>query len=67
MINKNLCLIFSIYLYYIYLINYIIVTLWVPSVTRYAFLMVSTSLILNMFINFIIIANGYFCIRDENK
>ena len=36
-----------------------------PSVTRHAFLMASTSLILNMFINFIIIVNGYFCIMWE--
>ena len=60
---------FSIYLYYIifiYLVNYIIVTLWVPSVTRYAFLMASTSLILIMFINYIFIAN-VFCIMWEIK
>ena len=49
--------IFIIFLFPIMLCNYIIVTLWVPSVTRHAFLMASTSLILKMFINFIIIAN----------
>ena len=56
-----------IYIYFFliilfFLFNYIIVTLWVPSVTRYAFLMASTSLILIMYINFIVNANGYFCI-----
>ena len=50
-----------------FLFNYIIVTLWVSSVTRYAFLIASTSLILNMFINFIVVVNGYFCIMWEMK
>ena len=48
-----------------FLFNYIIVTLWVPPVTRYAFFMASTSLIFVMFINFIVIVNGYFCIMWE--